>query len=53
MKSERGSATMVVLTLLAVLSILATVNGDNLRRLRVELHRLDRQQQERFQKSGK
>lgn len=50
MKSERGSAVLVVLTMLAVLTVLVAVNGSAVRQLGRELRRIDEQQQERFQK---
>lgn len=53
MRSERGSALIVVLTMLVVLTVLVAVNGTAIRQLRGELRRIEEQQQERFQKSGK
>jgi type II secretory pathway component PulK len=53
MRNERGSAVILVLTMLAVLSVLVLVNGDTIQRLRGELRRIDEQQQERLGKSGK
>jgi type II secretory pathway component PulK len=50
MKSERGSAVLVVLTMLAVLTALILVNGNTVRQLDRELRRVDQQQQQRFQK---
>jgi type II secretory pathway component PulK len=50
MKSERGSAVLVVLTMLAVLTALILVNGNTVRQLNRELRRVDQQQQQRFQK---
>ena len=48
MKSERGSATLVILTLLALLTITIMVNGRILDGLRLELGRIDKQQQLRL-----
>ena len=48
MTSERGSATLVVLTLLALLTITIVINGQVLAGLRLELGQIDRQQQKRF-----
>jgi Na+-transporting NADH:ubiquinone oxidoreductase subunit NqrC len=48
MRSERGSATIVVLTLMIILTTLVIVNSVTLAELRVELRRLDRQQQMKF-----
>ena len=48
MKSERGSATLVVLTLVALLAITIITNGRVLDRLRIELGRIDRQQRSHF-----
>jgi len=48
MKSERGSATIVVLTLMIILMTLVAVNSVTLRALHSELLRLDRQQQLKF-----
>ena len=53
MKNERGSAVLVVLTMLAVLSVLILVNSNTIQQLSHELHRIDERQQERFQKPGK
>jgi len=47
-KTERGSATLVILTLLALLSVAIIINGRILAGLRIELGRIDRQQQKRF-----
>ncbi len=52
MKNERGSAVLVVLTMLAVLMTLVAVNGSAIRQLSHELRRVDEQQQQRFQKTG-
>jgi len=51
-KNEHGSAALVVLTMLAVLTVLVAVNGSAIRQLSHELRRIDKQQQERFQKPG-
>ena len=53
MRSERGSAVLVVLTMLAVLTVLVLVNTNTIQQLSRELHRIDEQQRERFQKTGK
>jgi type II secretory pathway component PulK len=53
MRNERGSAVLVVLTMLAVLTTLILVNGTAIQQLRSELHRIEEQQQARFQKAGK
>jgi hypothetical protein len=49
MKTEHGSATLVVLTLLALLVSTVIVNSLALGQLRAELHRIERQQQKKFQ----
>ncbi|HUK81271.1 MAG TPA: hypothetical protein VLZ12_01430 [Verrucomicrobiae bacterium] len=48
MRSERGSATIVVLTLMIILTTLVAVNSVVLRALHAELRRIDRQQQMKF-----
>ncbi len=53
MKNERGSAVLVVLTMLTVLTVLVITNGNAIQQLSHELHRIDKQQQERFQRDGK
>lgn len=52
MKSERGSAVLVVLTMLAVLTVLVAVNGAAVRQLNRELWRVNEQQQQRFRQAG-
>jgi type II secretory pathway component PulK len=49
MRNERGSAVLVVLTMLAVLTVLILVNGDTIQQLRRELRRIDAQQTARWQ----
>jgi type II secretory pathway component PulK len=49
MKSERGSAVIVVLTILAVLTALVLVNGNTIQQLRRELRRIEEQQTARWQ----
>ncbi len=49
MKHERGSAVLVVLTLLAALTALVAVNETVVRQLRQELRRVETQQQQRYQ----
>jgi type II secretory pathway component PulK len=49
MKSERGSAMIVVLTLTIVIATLIVANGFALSQLRTELKRIDHQQQQKFQ----
>jgi hypothetical protein len=49
MKNERGSAVLVVLTMLAVLTVLILVNGNTIQQLRRELRRIDDQQTARWQ----
>ena len=48
MKPERGSATLVVLTLLALMVMAVMINGRVLRQLSIELGRIERQQQKHF-----
>ena len=48
MKSERGSAMLVVLTLTILVAMLVVVNSFELSRLRTELKRIDQQQQKKF-----
>ena len=48
MKAERGSAILVVLTLLSLVTIAILINGRTLDSLRIELGRIDRQQQSHF-----
>jgi hypothetical protein len=49
MKSERGSAMIVVLTLTILVAALIVANGFVLSQLRAELKRIDHQQQQKFQ----
>ena len=49
MKSERGSAMLVVLTLTIVVAALIVTNGLVLSELRADLKRIDHQQQQKFQ----
>ncbi len=49
MRNERGSALVVVLTMLSVLTVLIIVNGNTIQQLRRELRRIDKQQQQRFE----
>jgi type II secretory pathway component PulK len=49
MRNERGSAVLVVLTMLAVLTALILVNGNTIQQLRRELRRIDEQQTSRWQ----
>jgi type II secretory pathway component PulK len=49
MKSERGSAVIVVLTMLAVLTVLVLVNGNTIQQLRRELRRIEDQQTAHWQ----
>jgi hypothetical protein len=48
MKNERGSAMLVVLTLTILVASLVFVNSFELRRLRMELKRIDQEQQKKF-----
>ena len=48
MKSERGSATLLVLTLVGVLSALVMANAMVIHHLRAELRQIDHQQQARL-----
>ena len=47
-RNDRGSATLLVLTLTRVMAALLTVMGTRLQQLRDELQQIDRKQQERF-----
>jgi type II secretory pathway component PulK len=49
MRNERGSAVLVVITMLAVLTVLILVNGNTIQQLRRELRRVDEQQTARWQ----
>src|SRR5438477_12667758 len=49
MRSDRGSAVVVVLTMLAVLTVLVLVNTNTIQQLNRELHRIDEQQTNRWQ----
>ena len=49
MRDERGSAVLVVLTMLLVLTVLVMVNGNTIQQLSHELHRIDEQQINRWQ----
>jgi len=49
MRSERGSATLVVVTLVAILAVMVVVNGNAIHQLRQELRLIDKQQQKKFQ----
>jgi Tfp pilus assembly protein PilX len=51
MKSERGSAMIVVLTLIILITTLAMANSYVLSGLRTELKRIDRDQQKKFQRA--
>jgi hypothetical protein len=48
MKSERGSAMLVVLTLTILVASLVVINTFVLSQLRTELKRIDHQQQKKF-----
>ncbi len=48
MKSERGSAMLVVLTLTILVAALVVANGFALQQLRAELKRIDHRQQQKF-----
>jgi type II secretory pathway component PulK len=48
MRSERGSAMILVMTLLAILTAMIFANGRVIHQLSQELHRLDRQHQHRL-----
>ena len=41
MRNERGSATLVVVTLVAILAVMVVVNGNVIHQLRQELRRID------------
>jgi type II secretory pathway component PulK len=49
MKNERGSATLLMVTLAAILAVMVLVNGNVIHQLRQELRRIDHQQQQRLQ----
>lgn len=53
MKNERGSAVLVVLTLVAALTALVLVNDATVRQLSRELRRVEEQQQQRFNEAGR
>jgi cell division protein FtsL len=48
MKSERGSAMLVVLTLTILVASLVVINTFVLSQLRTELKRIDHEQQKKF-----
>jgi type II secretory pathway component PulK len=48
MKSERGFATLIVLTLLLMITAVVIANGLVLHHLRSEIQLIERRQQERF-----
>lgn len=48
MKGERGSALILVMALVALLTAMIMVNGRTIHQMRAELQRMDRQQQQRF-----
>jgi type II secretory pathway component PulK len=50
MRNERGSAMIVVLTLIILIAALIMANGYILTGLRTELKRIDRDQQKKFQR---
>jgi type II secretory pathway component PulK len=52
MRSERGSATLVVVTLVAILAVMVVVNGNVIHQLQQELRRIDHKQQQRLQQSN-
>ena len=52
MRNERGSATLVMVTLVAILAVMVIVNGNVIHQLRQELRRIDHKQQQRFQQSN-
>ena len=49
MNRERGSATLVVLTFLVILSAIVIANAVAMHQLGKELHLIDKQQQKKFQ----
>jgi len=51
MRNERGSATLLMLTLVAILAVMVVVNGNVIHQLRQELRRIDHHQQQRLQQS--
>ena len=51
MRDERGSVTIVVLTLIILLVAMIAANSFVLSQLRTELRRIDHQQQKKFQSS--
>lgn len=48
MRTERGSATLVMVTFVAILAVMVIVNGNEIHRLQRELRRIDQKQQQRF-----
>ena len=51
MRNERGSATLVMVTLVLALGVVVIVNGNEILRLASELRRIDHKQQQRFEQS--
>jgi len=49
MKNERGSAMIVVVTFILILTLLIVTNNIRLGQLRQELQRIDHLQQKKFQ----
>jgi hypothetical protein len=52
MNRERGSATLVVMTFLAILLVIVIANATAMHQLGKELRLVDKQQQKKFQTNG-
>ena len=50
MKQNHGSATLVVLVLVALVTLLLLANSNAILQLQQDIHRVDQQQQQRFQR---